>query len=103
MANSLYIGIDISKNTLDICILRTLEEKEFYKIDNDIISISSFFSSISSLNSIISFEATSTYSYVLANFLTSNRYKYVELNPNKLSHFLRYFSDKKQIYKIVTH
>lgn len=90
-----YIGIDISKSTLDICILKSLDNKEFHKIDNDIFSITSFFNDISPLNCVISFESTSTYSYNLAKFLTLNRYKYSELNPNKISHFLKYLSDKK--------
>ncbi|MBL0686192.1 IS110 family transposase, partial [Aquimarina mytili] len=39
--NSKFIGIDVSKKTLDICILS--DRKEFFKIDNTPQSIEEFF------------------------------------------------------------
>ena len=32
---SIYVGLDVSKKTLDVCVLKSKEERQFYKFDND--------------------------------------------------------------------
>ncbi|RAZ50564.1 IS110 family transposase [Campylobacter hyointestinalis] len=91
-----YIGIDVSKLKLDICILKSLDSKDFKQIKNDKKDIKDFFISFDDLNDLtVVFETTSTYSYNLAKVLTDLKIKYSELNPLKVSHFLKYISNKK--------
>ncbi|RAZ51708.1 transposase [Campylobacter hyointestinalis] len=91
-----YIGIDVSKLKLDICILKSLDSKDFKQIKNDKKDIKDFFISFENLNDlIVVFETTSTYSYNIAKVLTDLKIKYSELNPLKVSHFLKYISNKK--------
>ncbi|HDX6330723.1 transposase [Campylobacter fetus] len=90
----MFVGIDVSKLTLDICVLKNENDFMHLKIKNNITDISKFISNLDK-DSLVVFESTATYSYTISNLLTQNNISYSELNPNKLSHFLRYFSDKK--------
>ncbi|WP_081302508.1 transposase [Campylobacter fetus] len=90
----MFVGIDISKLTLDICILKNENDFIHLKIKNNLVDISKFISKLST-DSFVVFEATATYSYTVSSLLTEHSIPYSELNPNKLSHFLKYFSDKK--------
>lgn len=29
------VGVDVSKTTLDVCVLKTKEDRDFYKFDNN--------------------------------------------------------------------
>lgn len=93
--SDLYIGVDVSKKTLDICVLFQGGSTNFYKIDNNFNSISSFCKDFVDLKAFFVFETTGVYSYSLAKILTSLNLKFSELNPNKISHFLKYYSRAK--------
>lgn len=93
----LYIGIDISKDTLDICILKD-DKKEFIKIFNNQKSIEGFLSFLELNYSLyvyrFGYEATNTYMNVLAKVLTNKNYLHKMLNPHSVNHYLTYL-DKK--------
>lgn len=66
----IYVGIDISKNTLDFCV-KTSEEKAFYKIDNTVRSIRKLLKNIAKQDdeAFIAMENTGHYNYQLYEVL----------------------------------
>lgn len=93
-----YIGVDISKVSLNICLLQKtdLKEKtEYFKILNDESSIKAFFGSLKFCEFVVAFESTNNYSVPLQKYLSKNKIIYKELNPLKFSHFLKALSHNK--------
>lgn len=82
---SYFIGIDISKDTLDVCILNNSDEKELVcKVNNtlegidEMISLSSDFEQDSSLR--YCFENTGNYGLLLASILEDRQILYYEVS-----------------------
>lgn len=89
-----FIGVDVSKNSLDICIIKN-NKNSFFKIDNNLHSINDFFIKFIDKKVSIAFESTSHYSDKLASILTNLDLIYRELSPSKISNILKFLSNKK--------
>lgn len=80
MQNSLiFIGIDISKLTLDICVLEK-EEAKHYQIQNQTSKINLFFNKRLLKNSLICFENTGKYGWELINVLSKLKLNFYQVN-----------------------
>lgn len=91
-----YVGVDISKDTLDICFLdKSTKKTVFYKIPNNTKSIESLFQIYKSDEICVCFETTANYNVSLAKYLYLNKIVYSELNPYKSSLFLRHLTNIK--------
>lgn len=90
-----FIGIDISKQKIDICYFNgdysTSVFDSFVNNIDGFFDLFSYISSISDLKNIrIGFEATSTYMIQLQKYLDSLSIKYILINPKKLHHYIKY-------------
>lgn len=76
-----FIGIDVSKSTLDICILS--EDQGFFKIDNTLKSIRCFFSKHLSKKSVnyVCMENTGKYGWGLMELLSELECLFYVINP----------------------
>ncbi|REC41325.1 IS110 family RNA-guided transposase [Chryseobacterium pennipullorum] len=79
-----FIGIDISKDTLDICIINSSDEKEIvFKIDNTVVGIEQMLTSVSDYeqNSEFQycFENTGNYGLLLARMLEDKHITYYQV------------------------
>lgn len=90
-----FIGVDISKNSLDICVLYDEKHTEFFKIQNTYETIKSFFLVFDISKIVVCFESTSNYGVLLSKFLTDYKIIYSEINSFKASLFLRHLSHIK--------
>ncbi len=79
--NSKFIGIDVSKKTLDICILS--DQKEFFKIDNNLESIDQFFTKNLSKDFVhyVCIENTGKYGWTLMELLPELDCLFYVVNP----------------------
>lgn len=76
-----FIGIDISKLTLDICLLQGID-KQHYTIANELISIKEFFCSVSDPENLcIGMENTGYYNYLLYQALGELGLSYYVIPP----------------------
>ncbi|MEL0457628.1 IS110 family transposase [Flavobacteriaceae bacterium SZ-1-7] len=75
----IFIGIDISKSTLDICLLEK-EEARHYQIQNQTASIQSFFKKNMLKKSLICFENTGKYGWELINALSKLKLNFYQVN-----------------------
>ena len=114
-----FIGVDISKDTLDICVLnyklakqnktnldqtdkanldqtQSKEQKQFFKIPNNPNSIKAFFMNFNPNQTAVTFEATNNYGVNLAKTLSGLKIPFQELNAYKSSLFLKHLSYVKQ-------
>lgn len=102
----LFCGIDVSKESLDICILEKNKEY-YYKVENSLISINQFFKSYLDKNITIGFETTGHYSDYLASALSDLGLDFKELNPTKTSLFLKHLNklktDKTDAFGLATY
>lgn len=81
MKNSLtFVGIDISKNTLDICSLEG-KNKMVKRIDNNKKAIKAFFSCTEAQQLKVCFENTGRYGRKIIEVLTSLNIVFYEVNP----------------------
>jgi len=110
-----FIGVDISKDTLDICVLnyklakqskanldqttnanldqtQSKEQKQFFKIPNNPNSIKAFFMNFNPNQTAVTFESTNNYGVNLAKTLSELKIPFQELNAYKSSLFLKHLS-----------
>ncbi len=90
-----YIGIDIAKDKLDVCLHDgNYSDCVYQSYTNDLdgfFELFSFFHSVTHLELIrLGFEATSTYMVNLQKYLDSHKIKYILINPKRLNHFVKY-------------
>ena len=102
-----YIGIDISKSTIDV-----YDGKKSYKFENNKIGFKSVVSLVEEIkNTILIFEPTGVYSYALTNFCSTNKIKIVMVGPKESRDFARSLKvrsktdkiDAKVLYKYQSH
>lgn len=91
-----FVGVDISKDTLDICFL-TIDEtkKDFYKIKNNHTNIKALFDSFKFNEIAVCYEATNNYHIEFAKYLTNQKISYSEINAYKSSLFLKHLTHIK--------
>lgn len=93
----LHIGIDISKDTLDICLL-THNKIDFLKILNNEDSIKGFINYLrdnyKKTSYYFGYESTSNYSIKLKKELTNNEFKQIEINAYKMSLYLKHLNPR---------
>ena len=97
-----FIGVDISKDTLDICVLnyklakqskanldqtQSKEQKQFFKIPNNPNSIKAFFVNFNPNQTAVTFEARNNYGVNIAKTLSGLKIPFQELNAYKSSLF----------------
>ena len=85
-----YIGIDVSKDKLDIAYLDNSSEEQVIQINNTVSSIQTFFNHLSSIFSIplqVVLEATGVYHLNLVYFLEESGIDVTILNPLSLKGF----------------
>lgn len=89
---SLYIGVDVSKLKLDICVLNN-KEVDYFTIINNQESIQGFISYIKECYKVTKFyfgyEATNNYMLELQKEITEKEYKQIMINPFRLNHYLK--------------
>jgi transposase len=95
MSNISFVGVDIAKSKIDVCLYDSNFSNCVYATyKNDSLGFLELFSLLESVNIIkhirIGFEATSTYMVNLQKFLDSLSVKYILINPKKLHHFIKY-------------
>lgn len=98
----IFIGIDVSKLTLDICILNS-SKKTFFKVGNKHHQILDFFIKHDYLNSKVCFENTGYYNRELINVLSDLNIPFYQINPLHLKKSLgltRGKNDKIDSYRI---
>lgn len=102
-----YIGIDISKATLDV-----YDGKKSYKFENDGTGFKEIVSLVEDINdTILIFEPTGVYSYALTEFCSTNSIKIVMVGPKESRDFARSLKvrsktdkiDAKILYKYQSH
>lgn len=74
-----FIGIDISKSTLDICALGK-DSSVHYQIENQALQIRKFFRVFTKKNTRICFENTGKYGWVLIEVLSNLEFKFHQVN-----------------------
>jgi transposase len=74
-----FIGIDISKSTLDICALGK-DSSVHYQIENQALQIRKFFRTFTKNSTRICFENTGKYGWVLIEILTDLGFKFYQVN-----------------------
>ncbi len=98
-----FIGIDVSKNSLSVCILFG-DTKNYFEIANKKGEILKFFAMYGNLKSYAAFENTNTYNYDLMRAFDELGLPYTRLDAFKFSHFLKHSSrlktDKVDSYAI---
>lgn len=75
-----FIGIDISKTTLDICFLNQ-NKSESFQIENNETNIGRLFKKYSPTNMRICFENTGKYGWALINVLAELKFTFYQVNP----------------------
>lgn len=75
-----FIGIDISKSTLDICVLDKDSSSVHYQIENQALQIRKFFRVFPKKNTRICFENTGKYGWVLIEILSNLEFKFYQVN-----------------------
>lgn len=76
----LNVGIDVSKSTLDICVLSS-SSRESYDIKNDLRSIQTFFKRYKGLDIRVCCENTGKYNWILLKVLTNYNITCYQVNP----------------------
>lgn len=74
-----FIGIDISKSTLDICALDK-DSSVHYQIENQALQIRKFFKKFTESSTRICFENTGKYGWVLIEVLSNLEFKFHQVN-----------------------
>lgn len=102
-----YIGIDISKATLDV-----YDGKKSYKFDNNETGFKEIVALVEDIkNTILIFEPTGVYSYSITDFCSENSIKVVMVGPKESRDFARSLKvrsktdkiDAKVLYKYQSH
>ena len=102
-----YIGIDISKSTLDV-----YDGKKSYKFDNNETGFKEIVALVEDINNtIFIFEPTGIYSYAITDFCSENSIKIVMVGPKESRDFARSLKvrsktdkiDAKVLYKYQSH
>ena len=102
-----YIGIDISKSTIDV-----YDGKKSYKFENNEMGFKQVVSLAEEIkNTILIFEPTGVYSYALTDFCSTNKIKIVMVGPKESRDFARSLKvrsktdkiDAKVLYKYQSH
>ena len=102
-----YIGIDISKSTLDV-----YDGKKSYKFDNNETGFKEIVALVEDIkNTILIFEPTGVYSYSITDFCSENSIKIVMVGPKESRDFARSLKvrsktdkiDAKVLYKYQSH
>ena len=98
-----FIGVDVSKLTLSICVLHKNTINHF-EISNNKSDIIAFFAMYANMRSYATFENTNTYNYDLMRAFDELGLAYARLDAFKFSHFLKHNSknktDKSDAYAI---
>lgn len=92
MKNSQYVGIDVSKDTIDVCFKNTtIKNSTFLKFPNDLNGFNLLLDYLSKAFNGVSFyfgfESTGTYMTSLQKFLSDNGLDYILLNAATISHY----------------
>ena len=91
-----YIGIDISKSTIDV-----YDGRKSYKFENNKIGFKQVVSLVEDIkNTILIFEPTGVYSYALTNFCSTNKIKIVMVGPKESRDFARSLKVRSKTDKI---
>ena len=102
-----YIGIDISKSTIDV-----YDGKKSYKFENNEMGFKQVVSLTKEIkNTILIFEPTGVYSYALTKFCSTHKIKIVMVGPKESRDFARSLKvrsktdkiDAKVLYKYQSH
>lgn len=80
MKNKVFIGIDVSSKTLDICI-KEGEKETFFKINNTTDAISTFFTELPHAEVVIAMENTGRYNWPLYEVLGETSYEVYVIPP----------------------
>lgn len=91
-----FIGIDISKSTLDICALDK-DSSVHYQIENQALQIRKFFRSFTKNNTLICFENTGKYGWVLIEILTDLGFKFYQVNALHLKRSMGLIRGKNDV------
>lgn len=93
----IVIGIDISAKTLDICV-KTIDKKEFFKIENSVSKIKIFFKKFSKYPQVIvSMENTGKYNWFLYEVLEGFVFQVFVINPLHLKKSLGLIRGKNDV------
>ena len=91
-----YIGIDISKSTLDV-----YDGKKSYKFDNNETGFKEIVALVEDIkNTILIFEPTGVYSYSITDFCSENSIKIVMVGPKESRDFARSLKVRSKTDKI---
>ena len=91
-----FIGIDISKSTLDICALDK-DSSVHYQIENQALQIRKFFRPFTKNNTRICFENTGKYGWVLIEILTDLGFKFYQVNALHLKRSMGLIRGKNDV------
>lgn len=103
---SIYVGIDISKDTLDICVQKTNQDT-YYKIKNEISSIRKLLKAIEKLDkqAVVAMENTGYYNFNLYEVLADFKFKTYVVDPKHIKRSIgiaRGKNDKVDAKRIAT-
>ena len=91
-----YIGIDVSKSTIDV-----YDGKKSYKFENSEIGFKQVVSLSEEMNeTILIFEPTGIYSYALTHFCSTHKIKVVMVGPKESRDFARSLKVRSKTDKI---
>lgn len=101
MKKGYFVGIDISKDKIDICFLSDNSnlKPKFETIPNKSEVIKAYFKSFVKDNLTVVFEYTNNYHVSLQQVLSELKFKYSVIDPYKVSHFLKFLSFDKSDLK----
>ena len=103
---SIYVGIDVSKRTLDVC-LKGSEKDKFFKIENKVKSIKKLFKELSKIDSyiVIARENTGHYNHQLYKVLPNFNFTVYVVDPKHIKRsigLVRGKNDKVDAKRIAT-
>ena len=90
---SITVGIDVSKTILDVCILKSEKEKEFYKIDNSEQGHQQLLDLLKNLNvALVICEPTGGYEAAICSVLHHQKYAIHRVNTLSFHNFAKSFN-----------
>lgn len=103
---SIYVGIDVSKRTLDIC-LKVLDGEQYLKIENKISSIKKVFRKLDQVDSevVVAMENTGHYNHQLYRVLSNYNFNVYVVDPKHIKRsigLVRGKNDKVDAKRIAT-
>ncbi len=99
MMKNLYIGIDVAKDKLDICIYdnKSVDTLQIFNNETSILGLIDYLkSTYKKFTFSFGYEATSTYMNILKKVIHDCGYNQIMINPYQMSHYLKHLDSRNK-------